>query len=625
MSNMLKPIRELSLQEWFPGGQMSDVFIILDREWRYVDINSSGMALGLRDALIGQKVWDLFPEAVGAEIQQRLEQVMLEQVSARFESYSPQYGAWFDHRVYPSGEGVVIFMANITEQKQAEQALQTSEREFRAMFELAGSGKFQVDPATGRFIKVNRKYCEITGYTEAELLRLTVSEITHPEDRQRNINLVRPVLSGEQEHWQIEKRYLRKDGQTVWVLVTGSLIRDEQGRPLHTIATIQDITDRKRAEDALRESEARYRELFENAKDIIYTLDLDGNLTSLNKAGEDIFGFRREELLYKPISRLVAPAYLERMVDMRARKLAGEAMTNYELEAVTRDQRYLTLEVSSRLIYKDDKPVGIQGIARDITERKRVEQALRQSEAQLRVLNQTLEQRVAERTAELERSLQELDQFTYVASHDLKAPLRAINYLAEWIVEDATPHLPEASQAHLAKLQSRIKRMEKLLDDLLTYSRVGRRYYQTTERIDIRALIEELSDWLAPPPGFTITVQGEMPFLTAYRVLLELVFRNLIENAIKHHHRDQGQVQISARDLGDFIEFSVTDDGPGIDETYHTRIFQIFQTLQPRDKIEGTGIGLAIVKKAVESQTGTISVISAKGEGTTFRFTWPKV
>jgi PAS domain S-box-containing protein len=275
---------------------------------------------------------------------------------------------------------------------------------------------------------------------------------------------------------------------------------------------------------------------------------------------------------------------------------------------------------------KDDAGLIIKwyGTCTDIQDRKQVEEALQASEAQLRTLNQTLEQRVAERTAELQRSIQELDQFAYVASHDLKAPLRAVSYLATWIAEDAAELLPDGSKRHLDKLQSRIQRMEKLLDDLLTYSRVGRQYTKSIESVDTGGLVAEIIDWLTPPSGFTVTFQPEMPTLKAPRVLLELVFKNLIENAIKHHHRADGRIEIKAHQNNGLVEFEVSDDGPGIDPQFHDRIFQMFQTLQPRDKVEGTGVGLAIVKKAIESQGGTISVASEVGRGTTFRFTWPK-
>jgi signal transduction histidine kinase len=171
--------------------------------------------------------------------------------------------------------------------------------------------------------------------------------------------------------------------------------------------------------------------------------------------------------------------------------------------------------------------------------------------------------------------------------------------------------------------QNRIQRMDKLLNDLLIYSRTGRRYYTKISKVDTGALVAEIVDLLAPPPGFTITIQEDMPSLRTYPVLLELVFRNLIDNALKYHHRPEGWIEISAQRLGEFIEFSVTDDDPGIEPAFHERIFQSFQTLQPRDDIESSGVGLAIVKKAVESQRGVVSLNSAPGQGSTFRFTWP--
>jgi PAS domain S-box-containing protein len=248
----------------------------------------------------------------------------------------------------------------------------------------------------------------------------------------------------------------------------------------------------------------------------------------------------------------------------------------------------------------------------------------RTAESQLKHFNQILEQRVQERTAELARSNAELDQFAYVASHDLKAPLRAISHLAAWISEDAAPLLPENSREHLAKLQARIKRMDTLLDDLLAYSRAGRQRHPT-EQVDMGELVQRVVEFIGPPPGFTIATCTPLPSLVAERVPLETVFRNLIGNALKHHHQpDQGLVQIGAHVEGDFIHFTIADNGPGIDPAYHDRIFGIFQTLKPRDQVEGSGIGLTVVKKLVGSRGGRIWVESALGQGAAFHFTWPQ-
>ncbi len=260
-----------------------------------------------------------------------------------------------------------------------------------------------------------------------------------------------------------------------------------------------------------------------------------------------------------------------------------------------------------------------------INEREEAEAALRKSKAALHELNATLEQRVQERTDDLQRSNLELDQFAYVASHDLKAPLRAIYQLSSWIAEDAGHLLPATSKEYLAKLQSRVHRLEALLNDLLAYSRAGRHQHPPGE-VDTAELVQNAVSILHLPPNFTMRIEGVMPTLITERTPLETVFRNLIDNAIKHHHRpEEGCVEISAQDRGEFVIFSVKDNGPGIDALFYQRIFEMFQTLRPRDQVEGSGMGLTVVKKIVESRGGTIQVKSSPEEGATFRFTWRKV
>ncbi len=253
---------------------------------------------------------------------------------------------------------------------------------------------------------------------------------------------------------------------------------------------------------------------------------------------------------------------------------------------------------------------------------------LQDQNAQLRQITETLEQQVYERTLalaqsnqELERSNRELEQFAYVASHDLKAPLRAINNLAQWISQDAESLLPHQSKEHLKKLHGRVARMENLLEDLLTYSRAGR-VRHSVEKIDLALLVKNVLAVLTPPAEFKILLETSLSSIRTERVPLETVLRNLIGNAIKHHHRLNGQVIISAQEAEKGLLFSVSDDGPGIATDFHTRIFEIFQTLKPRDKVEGSGMGLSIIKKIIESRGGAISVDSAEGRGAIFRFLW---
>jgi signal transduction histidine kinase len=258
-----------------------------------------------------------------------------------------------------------------------------------------------------------------------------------------------------------------------------------------------------------------------------------------------------------------------------------------------------------------------------VLENTRLYQEARTAETQLREFNQSLEVLVAERTFELARSNEELDQFAYVASHDLRAPLRAITHLTHWLEEDSGDALPTVARGHIDKMRGRLARMERLLDDLLTYARAGRQNH-APEEVDSAALVHNLVDMLAPPAGFQIHVADTLPLLHTERVPLETVLRNLINNAIKHHDNPaHGQVAISAYLNGSKVEFVVADNGPGIAPQFHARIFAIFQALKPRDQVEGSGIGLAVVKKIVENRGGTILVQSDIGAGATFRFTWP--
>lgn len=250
---------------------------------------------------------------------------------------------------------------------------------------------------------------------------------------------------------------------------------------------------------------------------------------------------------------------------------------------------------------------------------------LRRARAQIAALEQLLEvheQASLEHAMRLEQSNRELDQFAYVASHDLKAPLRGIANLAEWLEEDLGGRLTGESREHLTLLRGRVNRMDALIEGILTYSRAGR-VRDKIEYVDTAKLIASVIDLLAPA-GVTLNVQPRLPTLLTERVPLQQVFMNLIGNAIKYGRVATPVIAIAAEGRGELIEFSVSDNGPGIAPQYHEKIWQIFQTLAPRDEVEGTGIGLSVVRKLVESRGGRAWVESKVGEGSTFLFTWPQ-
>ena len=250
-----------------------------------------------------------------------------------------------------------------------------------------------------------------------------------------------------------------------------------------------------------------------------------------------------------------------------------------------------------------------QGMALGIARQRGVE-ALRERAKEL-----------TELTAKLERTNGELDQFAYVASHDLKAPLRGIANLSQWIEEDLGDQLPDGTRGHLELMRGRVHRMEALIDGILEYSRAGR-VTAAAETVATGALARDVIELLAAPATVRFEIAPDLPVLVTERLALQQVLLNLLGNAIKHGRGAEPAVSLHGTAVDGRYEFRVTDNGPGIAPIFHDRIWGIFQTLEARDKVEGTGIGLALVKKIVEGRGGRVWIDSAEGRGATFGFTW---
>lgn len=416
-------------------------------------------------------------------------------------------------------------------------------------------------------------------------------------------------------YWKGELIHYRKDGSRVTVSSGLTLQRDEEGEPIAILAINQDITEFKQSEAALRKSEELYRTLAKNFPNgAVFLFDKELRYNIAEGTGLAVINLESEKLVGKTIWEALSPETAQLLEPIYRDALMGK-VTVTELPFDHCLYHVHVLPVTN----PEGEILSGMMMTQDITESKKVEEALRSRAEELARMTAVL----AQTTAVLEKRNSELDQFAYIVSHDLKAPLRAIANLSQWIEEDLEEHLTEETRHQMELMRNRVHRMEALINGLLQYSRVGRLKTEL-EAVDVEALLTEVIDYLAPPPEFTVKIMPGMPTLITERLPLEQVFANLISNAIKHNKRKQGQVVISVEDQTDFYKFAVTDDGPGIAPEFHEKVFQMFQTLEARDTAENTGVGLAIVKKIIEDKGGKIYLESQLGQGAIFQFTWPK-
>lgn len=417
----------------------------------------------------------------------------------------------------------------------------------------------------------------------------------------------------DQEEYSVRAHKKNDDELGVLIDAFNHMLMQIQARDMELVRANERLEARvEKRTAALRESEHRYKTLLQNIpqkilyKDVNsrYMLCNESYARSLNIAPEETYGktdfdFFSKSMAEKYIAddrRIMQKGLPEEIEEQHI--LNGKELTVHTLKAPVRNE--------------EGDIIGIFAIFWDITARKEAEK------------NQARLYRELETTvAELKRSNSELQNFTYVTAHDLKAPLRAIGNLADWISADYEHAFDDQGREHMELIKSRVSRMDELIDCVLRYSDIGRGR-RDIRIFDLNCLLAEALAATNPPEHITIEITSHLPTLTVERHRILQIFQNLIRNAIQFINKDQGLIRIACQDRGDVWEFSVSDNGPGIGTRYHEKIFKMFQTLTPRDELETTGIGLAIVKKIVELYGGQIWVASELGQGSTFHFTLSK-
>jgi PAS domain S-box-containing protein len=437
--------------------------------------------------------------------------------------------------------------------------------------------------------------------------------IVHEEDRERAAREAAAKFAGRRGGTS-EFRWVTRDGRVLWVEAKSVVITDEAGKPTGMRGVTMDITERKRAEQELRESEERYRETVENARDIIYTHDLKGNYTSVNKAGEQITGYTREEARTMNIAETVAPEYLEKARSMLARKLDENEETVYDLEIIAKDGRRIAVEVNTRLVYRNGIAVGVQGIARDITERKHLEAQLRQSQ-----------------------KMEAVGRLAGGVAHDFNNLLTVINGYSELTLRRLQPE--DALTGYLEEIRKAGTRAASLTRQLLAFSR---KQVLQPKVLDLNAVISDVEKMLQRLIGEHIdmrtVLKPELRRMNADPGQIEQVIMNLVVNA-RDAMPDGGKLTIETENAylteeyaarhhvaikpGPYVMLAVSDNGSGMNDETKARLFEPFFTTKEQGK--GTGLGLSTAYGIVKQSMGYIWVYSEVGLGTTFKVYLPAI
>ncbi len=584
-----------------------DGFFVLDLDWCHIYVNDRlcEMAGMSRAEMLGRNVWELFPPAVGNEVYVNFHQAMRDGDSIQFEYFYPTWQKWYEYRIYPSPTSLTVFVAEITERKRIDEELHQSQLlvqrqliEIETIYQTAPIGLTILDREL-RYERINYRLAEINGIAAEDHIGRTIREIV-PDLTDVLEPLFRQVLTTGEALLDLEvngETQAKPGVQRTWIENCYPL-KEDTGRVIGINLVVQEITDRKLAEAELARVNGILTATIDGTSDVIFVKDLQGKYVIANSTAAEWLDAKVVDILGRDDTSFFSPE-IASYIAVTDRQVieTGESIV-YEEEIPYQSTPRSLLSVKYPWRNPQGQIIGIIGISRDITLRKRAEAVL------------------AERN-------QELTSFPYTVSHDLKAPLRAISNLSVWIEEDLEGKLSPDTQPQFDLLRTRVKRMETMIDSLLLYARAGRQG-SSVETFDLSEFLAEIIDSLAPPKGFTIDIHPPLPKLTTKRVFLSQVFANLISNAIKHHHSVTGRLDISAIEHPDYHEFIIKDDGPGIAPESHEKVFEIFATLKVKDNSDSTGIGLAIVKKIIETEQGTIRLESSLGQGTTFYVTWPK-
>ncbi|MFV8361137.1 PAS domain S-box protein [Flavobacterium sp. LS1P3] len=495
---------------------------------------------------------------------------------------------------------------DITEKTLVEQSLINSNKLLDESQSIAKIGSWKFDLATDDLVwsKAHYNIFELEELSSDKLFA-AYRERIFPDDLEILDNLNHDKLDIDQD-FKISYRIVLPGNRLKYILEIGKPIKNEKEQIIGLQGSIMDVTEKTLAELKIAEKAKEINDIRAalDESSIVSIMNKNGVFSFVNDNFCTISKYTKEELVGKDqriISGDLSPDFTRTIY----KTIINGNVWKGEIRNLAKDGTYYW-EKTTIVPFLDEKgkPYQYIAISADITDQKSAEENLK-----VALLN-------------LGKTNKELDQFAYVVSHDLKAPLRAINNLSEWIVEDM-PDMPKEVSTNFDLLRGRVMRMENLINGVLDYSRIGR-VEIANETIDLKLMLSQIVDSIVPMEGFEITIDGNFPIIVSQGILLQQVFSNLISNAVKYNDKPLGKIGCHYKSVTGFHQFTIKDNGPGIEQEYHEKVFKVFQTIEARDVKESTGIGLSIVKKITEEIGGTIHIESEQNKGCSFIFTMPK-
>ncbi|MFV1447552.1 PAS domain S-box protein [Maribacter sp. HS] len=497
-----------------------------------------------------------------------------------------------------AAQGIV---RDITQEMEVRELLSEQKRQLDVIVNSSPLGIILAD--ANKILKVNYTMTSLLGYSLNSFMKMNVKDFTDKESIELANEFTTKLNNGEIDNYTIHQKFIKNDGEKLQVKLSVNAVRNIYREISYIVMMVEDITQQLEAEERLKSEREKYSSIIANMNLGLIEANKQGVIQLVNQSFCEMIGYEENELLGIDAKNIVSFDDKSKVSDKIETRKSGKS-DSYELEVVTKcgEKRHWLASVAPRY-NKHHEVIGSIGISLDVTKQKE------------------LELQKEKLVKDLENSNQGLQEYAHIVSHDLKSPLRSISALATWLSDDYKDVLDEGGKQNLELMQEKVASMDKLIHGILEYSTANSSALDNS-KVDLNSVIADIGETIYIPDHVQLKVPKSLPTIMADRIKVHQVFQNIIGNAVVHIEREVGLVEVLYNDTGDYWQFTISDNGVGIPEEYHKKIFDIFQSIGNNER--STGIGLSIVKKIIDRYQGKVWVDSVVGEGTQFHFTIKK-